>query len=69
MTELRNILLAEDNPNDVELTLSGLAELRLVNEVTVVRDGAEAPLVVVLLAVLGAVLAGASPGEGTGPVR
>ena len=42
MTELRNILLAEDNPNDVELTLSGLAELRLANEVTVVRDGAEA---------------------------
>jgi len=42
MTELRNILLAEDNPNDVELTLSGLAELHLANEVVVVRDGVEA---------------------------
>ena len=42
MTELRSILLAEDNPNDVEMTLSGLAELRLANQVVVVRDGAEA---------------------------
>lgn len=42
MTELRSILLAEDNPNDVELTLAGLAELRLANEVVVVRDGADA---------------------------
>ncbi|HYT61945.1 MAG TPA: response regulator [Haliangiales bacterium] len=42
MTELRSILLAEDNSNDVELTLAGLAELRLANEVVVVRDGAEA---------------------------
>ena len=41
MKELRSILLAEDNPNDVELTLSGLAELHLANEVAVVRDGAE----------------------------
>ena len=41
MNELRSILLAEDNPNDVELTLSGLAELHLANEVAVVRDGAE----------------------------
>jgi len=42
MTELRSILLAEDNPNDVELTLAGLAEIHLANEVVVVRDGAEA---------------------------
>src|SRR2546422_5102962 len=42
MEELRRILLAEDNPNDVELTLSGLAQLHLANEVVVVRDGAEA---------------------------
>src|SRR5438094_10565711 len=42
MEELRSILLAEDNPNDVELTLSGLAQLHLANEVVVVRDGAEA---------------------------
>ena len=26
MTELKRIVLAEDNPNDVELTLSALAE-------------------------------------------
>src|SRR5439155_22514128 len=42
MEELRSILLAEDNPNDVELTLSGLAQLHLANEIVVVRDGAEA---------------------------
>jgi CheY-like chemotaxis protein len=42
MTELRKILLAEDNPNDVELTLSALAEHNLANEVVVVNDGAAA---------------------------
>lgn len=42
ITELRRILLAEDSPNDVELTLAALAEHRLVNQVDVVRDGAEA---------------------------
>ena len=42
MTELRNILLAEDNPHDIELTLAALRENRLANEVVVVRDGAEA---------------------------
>jgi len=42
MTGLRKILLAEDNPNDVELTLAALRENRLANEVVVVRDGAEA---------------------------
>ena len=42
MTELRKILLAEDNPNDVELTLAALAENHLANEVVVVRDGEEA---------------------------
>jgi len=36
------ILLAEDNANDVELTLAALAENNLANEVTVVRDGEEA---------------------------
>jgi len=41
MTELRTILLAEDNVNDVELTLAALHENRLVNEVAVVRDGAQ----------------------------
>jgi CheY-like chemotaxis protein len=40
--EIRNILLAEDDPNDVELTLAALAEHNLANKVEVVRDGAEA---------------------------
>ena len=42
MSELKRILLAEDSPNDVELTLAALAEFRLANDVDVVRDGAEA---------------------------
>ncbi len=42
MREIKRILLAEDNPNDVELTLSALAEHHLANEVVVARDGAEA---------------------------
>jgi CheY-like chemotaxis protein len=37
-----DILLAEDNPNDVELTLEALAEHNLANRVTVARDGVEA---------------------------
>lgn len=41
MTELRRILLAEDSPQDVELTLAALAEYRLANQIDVVRDGAE----------------------------
>ncbi len=39
---LRPILLAEDNPNDVELTLSALKSQHLANDITVVYDGAEA---------------------------
>ncbi|HEY0873198.1 MAG TPA: response regulator [Vicinamibacterales bacterium] len=42
MTELRRILLAEDSPQDIELTLAALAEYRLANQIDVVRDGAEA---------------------------
>lgn len=42
MNDLRTILLAEDNPNDVELTLAALEEHRLANEIVVVRDGVEA---------------------------
>ena len=42
MAKLKRILLAEDNENDVELTLNALQESRLSNEVKVVRDGAEA---------------------------
>ncbi len=36
------ILLVEDNPNDVELTLRALQKQNLDNKVFVVRDGAEA---------------------------
>jgi CheY-like chemotaxis protein len=42
MTQLKRMLLAEDNEHDVELTLGALSENRLANEVVVVRDGAEA---------------------------
>jgi len=36
------ILLVEDNPNDVELTLHALQENNLTNRIEVMRDGAEA---------------------------
>ncbi len=36
------ILMVEDDPKDVELTLSALEEYNLVNEVFIVRDGQEA---------------------------
>ena len=41
MTDLKRILLVEDNPNDVELTLAAFEEHHLANEVVVARDGAE----------------------------
>ncbi|MYZ42401.1 response regulator [Schauerella aestuarii] len=42
MNDLRPILLVEDNSNDIELTLAALKQCNIANEVTVVRDGAEA---------------------------
>jgi len=44
MTDLNEveILLVEDNPNDVELTLRALKNNKLTNRIHVVRDGAEA---------------------------
>ena len=42
MNGLKTILLVEDNPNDVELTLEALADYRLANEVVVLNDGEEA---------------------------
>ena len=36
------ILLVEDNPDDVELTLHALKEQNITNHIEVVRDGAEA---------------------------
>jgi DNA-binding response OmpR family regulator len=42
MERLRRILLVEDDPYDVELTLTGLSDSHLANEVVVARDGEEA---------------------------
>ena len=39
---LKPIVLVEDNPKDLELTLLALEQARLVNEVITLRDGAEA---------------------------
>lgn len=39
---LKPILLVEDNPQDLELTLIALERSQLANEVIVLRDGAEA---------------------------
>lgn len=39
---LKPILLVEDNPRDLELTLHALERSQLANEVIVLRDGAEA---------------------------
>ena len=39
---IKNILLVEDDPRDVELTLAALEEHNLANKVLVARDGAEA---------------------------
>ena len=38
----RIILLVEDNPDDIELTLDALAESNIVNEIVVAKDGVEA---------------------------
>ena len=40
--KVKDVLLAEDNANDVELTLTALQKHNLANRVTVVRDGAAA---------------------------
>ncbi len=42
MDEIKSILLVEDDPKDVELTLAALAQHNLANTVEVVRDGEEA---------------------------
>jgi CheY-like chemotaxis protein len=42
MDNFKSILLAEDNVEDVELTLQALADHNLANAVVVARDGAEA---------------------------
>src|ERR1700681_1538123 len=42
MSTLGRILMVEDDPKDVELTLTALEEYNLANEVVVTRDGEEA---------------------------
>lgn len=42
LNQLRPILLAEDNPADVELTLAALHAANVANEVVVVSDGVQA---------------------------
>lgn len=42
MQTLKRILLAEDNPKDIELTLEAFTEAKVANEIVVARDGAEA---------------------------
>lgn len=42
MNDLKSILLVDDSPEDVELTLAALSDDSLANEVVVTRDGAEA---------------------------
>jgi DNA-binding response OmpR family regulator len=42
MSVLKKILLVEDNPNDIELTLEALIENKIANAVDIARDGEEA---------------------------
>jgi len=42
VADLRPLLLVEDNPKDLELTLAALAKCQLANEIVVARDGVEA---------------------------
>jgi CheY-like chemotaxis protein len=42
MIQLRKILLVEDNPNDIELTLEALSKQNLGNRVVTLNDGVEA---------------------------
>src|ERR1700674_6074136 len=42
MSTLGRILLVEDDPKDVEVSLTALEEYNLANEVVVTRDGEEA---------------------------
>jgi two-component system, response regulator len=42
MIELKTILIVEDNPQDVELTIEALSDYNLANNVVAVSDGVEA---------------------------
>jgi CheY-like chemotaxis protein len=42
MATLKRILLVEDDPKDIELTVTALSEYNLANDIVIVRDGVEA---------------------------
>ncbi len=42
MSDLRPILLVEDSPKDLELTLAALKKCQLANDIVIARDGEEA---------------------------
>lgn len=42
MDTIKRILLVEDDPKDIELTLNALSEHNLANEIMIARDGVEA---------------------------
>ncbi len=42
LTEFKRILIVDDSPKDVELTIAALAEKNLANEIVVAEDGEEA---------------------------
>jgi CheY-like chemotaxis protein len=42
MSDLRPILLVEDSPKDLELTLAALQKCQLANDIVIARDGEEA---------------------------
>ena len=42
MINLRKILLVEDNPNDIELTVEAFSEFNLANRLVVLNDGVQA---------------------------
>jgi CheY-like chemotaxis protein len=42
MSDLRPILLVEDSPKDLELTLAALRKCQLANDIVIARDGEEA---------------------------
>ncbi len=42
MREIKKLLLVDDDPNDVELTIAALTDNNIVNDILVARDGAEA---------------------------
>ena len=42
ITDIKRILIVDDSPKDVELTIAALGEKNLANEVIVAEDGEEA---------------------------